>query len=85
MTDAKVPKITFAPGVLEQLESENTPEELQKFLDELQAMAEDGSILECSQVVNMDELKVEDPELYEVLAKQLEGVFDSEDTPPTLH
>lgn len=81
----KTPTIKFAPGVLEQLETEMDPEELQSFLNELQEMALNGDIIEHAEVVDMDKLAIEDPELYATLSKQLDGVFESDEEPPTVH
>lgn len=73
-------KIVVAPNVLEQLEQEMSPEELQQLLNDLQKMAEDGTFMEQAQLIDLDELKVSDPELYEQLM-----AFDEVDEHPTLH
>lgn len=78
----KTPKIQFAPGVLEELEEDMTPEELQEFMNELKMMVEDGSFFDKSEAVDLDELKTTDPELYEILVEQLENIDDSS---PTVH
>lgn len=84
MTEDKKPlTVKFAPGVLEQLEKDLSPEEMQAFMNELSEMAATGDMTANSQEVDMQALKEEDPELYEILSKQLDGVFDEE--PPTLH
>ena len=83
MTDEKL-KIVFAPGVLEQLELDMNQEELQQFLDDLGKKLEDGSLLEDSSPVDMNELLMTDPELYDQLQEQLSIVLDNI-TPPTLH
>lgn len=82
MTDKKL-KLTFAPGVLEQLESEMGPEELQTFLNELKEMTESGDLVTQSSPVDMEQLRREDPQTYEQLVKQLDEAFD---TPkPSVH
>jgi hypothetical protein len=84
MTDEKKPlTVKFAPGVLEQMENEFEPEELQEFLNHLAELAASGEILEKSEAIDMDVLKKEDPEMHKILSQQLDGVYEEED--PTLH
>lgn len=71
MTNSDKIKIAFAPGVLEQLEAENTPEELQELFDQLKSQIEDGSFLENAEAVDLDELELNSPELYAELHEKL--------------
>lgn len=77
-------KVSFAPGVLEELEASMSEEELQEFLDQLSTMTENGTLFDQSEAVDMQKLKQDDPELYEVLSKQLDGVFTDPEN-PTIH
>ena len=56
---------------LNNLEEEMETDELQDFLDSLQKMVDDGSFLEESEPVDMELLKVEEPEVYEELIKAM--------------
>ena len=86
MSENKKIRFAFAPGVLEQLEADNTPEELQELLDELAAKVSDGSIFEDSNPVNLEELEQTDPELFTHLMSQMQKIQDNDDlTFPTLH
>ncbi|RWZ87201.1 MAG: hypothetical protein EO766_11765 [Hydrotalea sp. AMD] len=82
----KKPKIIFAPGVLEQLEAENTPEELQELFDSLSAGFADGSIFDKSTPVDLEELEQSDPELFTHLMEQMSKINeDGEFDQPTVH
>lgn len=72
-------RIVFAPGVLEQMEQEMTPEELQAALDEIELLA-NGSNQGVE--VDMGKLLLEDPVLYKTLTDNLEAVKTAEQ--PTL-
>ena len=85
MSEDKKLKVVFAPGVLEQLEAENTPEELQEMLDAIQAQFADPTFVENSKPVDMDALFLEDPELYFKLQSQIEKFNSEEFSQPTLH
>lgn len=71
-------RIKFAPGVLESLEKELSPEELQDFMDQLKAGVEDGSYLENSVPVDFEELKRDNPEEYQKLMEQLENLQEDD-------
>lgn len=74
-------RIEFAPGVLEQLEREMTPAELQTFMNEIKEQIASGAFFTEAEEVDMDELEEEDPEAYASIVAALEN-----DTPPrTLH
>lgn len=80
--------VTFAPGVLEDLEAQMSPEELQKFLDALTELQETGEIeklYEAGDTVDMQKLEKEDPELYKTITTQLDGCFDESGQPPIIH
>lgn len=79
MSDEKEMKIEIAPGALDDFEG--SQEELEEFLAELEAMVADGTLIEHSQPVDLDELEEEDPELYAALMAQLESI----ENPPTIH
>ena len=64
-------KIKMSKHALNNLEEEMETDELQDFLDSLQKMADDGSFLEESEPVDMELLKVEEPEVYEELIKAM--------------
>lgn len=81
MTDEpKIKRIEFAPGVLEQMEEAYSPEELQEIMDSIKEMIDNGSFFDHAQLVNMEDLEREDPELYAMLSEQINNVSD-EDTP----
>jgi hypothetical protein len=69
--DPKKMKIEFAPGVLEQMEQEMGPEELQEFMNMLKEKIEDGTFLTDATPVDMEELEVEDPEAYAQIVESL--------------
>jgi hypothetical protein len=80
--DKKDLKIEFAPGCLEQLEDEMSPEDLQEFMDKIKSAIEDGSFFADAVEINMDELEETDPELYETLMSVSDQ--ESEDNTPTI-
>lgn len=84
MSDDKKMKILFAPGALEALEDELSPEELQQLMDEMKAKIEDGSFFDDSESIDLDELREQDPDLYDLLMERLETLKDRSDD-PTLH
>jgi hypothetical protein len=77
-------KMVFAPGVLEQLEAENTPEELQTLFDSLAESVDNGTLLNDSTPIDMNELFESDPDLYYILQDQLNKI-GNDFTPPILH
>jgi hypothetical protein len=79
--DAKKLKIEFAPGVLEQLEKDMSPEELQEFMNMIKAKIDDGSFLDESEPVDLDVLEEEDPEAYE----KIMAAGNYNEPPKTLH
>ena len=56
---------------LNNLDEDMETDDLQDFLDSLQKMVDDGSFLEESEPVDMELLKVEEPEVYEELIKAM--------------
>lgn len=74
-----MPTLKFAPGVLEQLTDGLSQEEAQSLIDELAALAANGELVAKSTPVNMDELSITDPELYDSIQQQLDAVVA---TPP---
>lgn len=87
MTDEqKIKRVEFAPGVLEQMEETFSPDELQEIMDSIKGMIEDGSFFDKAHMVNMNDLKQEDPELYAHLVEQINSISDGEDPPQkTMH
>lgn len=81
MSENKEMKIIISDEALEEIEGMMTPEEAQQFMDELKKAVEDGSFFANSQPVDLEELKTEDPELYELLVERLgELPVDEEET-----
>lgn len=79
--DTKDLKIEFAPGVLEQLEADMNPQELQEFMDMLKAKIADGSFFDEATEVDMELLEEEEPDVYGSIVDAINGA----DTPRTLH
>ncbi|PPD51190.1 MAG: hypothetical protein CTY12_08640 [Methylotenera sp.] len=84
-TQPEIKEISFAPGVLEQLEDMMPLDELQEFMNQLGEMMKDGSFLSESTLVDLDELEKTDPEMYAAVVKSLNEVDDVEYTKPTKH
>lgn len=88
MADNNKNKITvkFAPGVIEDLQEQMTPEELQQFMDAIAELQETGDfeqVFDGGEQVDMQKLEKEDPELFKTLQEQLEGCYSNKDE--TLH
>jgi hypothetical protein len=84
--DKKDIEVKFAPGCLEQLESEMSPEDLQELMNKISEAIADGSFFTDAVEVNMDELADQDPELYETLKSfDEQDLEDNPPTKPTLH
>lgn len=62
-------KVEFAPGCFDSFTG--TQEELDELVSEIQKMVETGELFEKSNAVDIDTLIEEDPEMAEVLFKQL--------------
>lgn len=62
-------KVEFAPGCFDSFTG--TQEELDELVSEIQKMVETGELFEKSNPVDIDTLIEEDPEMAEVLFKQL--------------
>jgi hypothetical protein len=77
-------KIVFAPGCLEQMEQEMTFEDLQQFMDELRQKLENGTFFEEEHPLDLDQLKVEDPEMHASLTARLEEIDIDNIQPPVL-
>jgi len=77
MTEKKTPKIEFAPGCFDTFEG--TQEELDELIAEITAAIESGEFMDSSQELDMDALIEEDPEMAEILLKQLSSIDDSKD------
>ena len=68
-------KITFAPGCFDQFDG--SQEELDELIADIMKMAEDGTLLEQSNEIDLETLLEEDPEFVELLLNQIE-----QQTPP---
>lgn len=71
MTKEKKVKVEFAPGCFDQFDG--TQEELDEMIADIMKMAEDGTLLEQSNEIDIDALLEEDPEFVEMLLNQLEN------------
>jgi hypothetical protein len=79
-------KVLFAPGTLEALEEELSPEDLQEFMDNLKAKMDDGSLGDDATLIDMDELQKSDPETYNHILAQIAMMeVDMMETPRVLH
>jgi len=68
-------KIVMADNALQDIEDFcEDDKETQEFLDMLKKGFEDGSFIEDSQAVDMQALKIEEPEVYEALMEALESL-----------
>lgn len=70
----KPTKIVFAPGTLEMMESESTPEELQAYLDKVKQLFDSGELEAMSEPLDMDDLETSDPELFHALMSRVESL-----------
>ena len=70
-------KIIFAPGSFDSFDG--TQEELDELLGEINRMIESGDIFQDSIEVDLDLMKEEDPELFDILTNQMEKVNSLED------
>jgi hypothetical protein len=76
MADEKNLKIVFDPGCFDSFEG--TQEELDEFVAELKKIIEDGSFLEKSTAVDMDELDADEQE-------EIERIIQRNSNPRTLN
>ena len=60
-------KVIFDPNC--EFPDDMTQEELDELVKQIKQMAEDGTLLENSEIVDLDELEEEDPELFERINK----------------
>lgn len=72
-------KVVFDPQMLQDLDDmcDGDQQQIQSMIDSITKMFEDGDIIKNSVVVDMDQLQIDDPELYEKLTRV-------EEDPPTL-
>ena len=70
MTKEKKLKVEFAPGCFDQFDG--TQEELDEMIADIMKMAEDGTLLEQSNEIDIETLLEEDPEFVELLLNQIE-------------
>lgn len=76
MTEKKM-KIEFAPGCFDTFEG--TQEELDQLIAEITASIESGEFTDSCEELDMDTLIETDPEMAEILLKQLSSIDDSKD------
>ena len=69
MINDKPVKVVFQPGCFDGFEG--TQEELDQLQADILAMAQSGELLEQSQLVDLEALSVQDPELVAKLLEQL--------------
>lgn len=72
----EIKHVEFAPGVLEDLEENMDPAELQELMDMIAEKLKDGSFFTDAEPVDMDKLFEEDPELYERLVNMSDEIDD---------
>ena len=70
-------KITFSPEAINDLEELMEMEEIQDFFAELQMKIDDGTFFTESEPVDMDQLKIDEPDLYGKLIESLNS-FDNQ-------
>lgn len=63
-------KIVIPPEVLAHMEQTMSPSDLQNMLDQFQEMAQDGTLLDHSEAVDLNTLQSDDPELHALLMSQ---------------
>lgn len=81
MTEQTKLKVVVPPDVLEQLERDFEPQELQDLLNQIQQMADSGALLTESTPLDPHELEDDDPEMYATLLKKAQdaGYDDIDD------
>jgi hypothetical protein len=73
-------KLVFTEGFFDSLEEHGAnEEEIQELLTEIKKLFDSGALMEDAELIDMDELQENDPELYEKLMGQLD------DEPPIIH
>lgn len=65
-------KVVFAPGCFD--EFDGTQEELEEFMAEIQRAVADPDFLSNSELVDLDTVADEDPELAAILERQLNNL-----------
>lgn len=70
MEEDKKIKVVFAPGCFDDFEG--TQEELDEFIQTIQAMAESGELLENSTILDPDEFEDLDEEVQDQLSQVLQ-------------
>jgi hypothetical protein len=79
--ELKEMRIEFAPGVLEQLEAEMTPQELQNFMDDIKEKITSGAFFSEAEEVDMAALEEDEPDVY----AQITAAIDHTIPPKILH
>jgi hypothetical protein len=73
-------KLVFTEGFFDSLDDQGAnEEEIQELLTKIKELFDSGALMEDAELIDMDELQENDPELYEKLMGQLD------DEPPILH
>lgn len=73
MSDNKI-KVVIPPEVLEQMQRDIPADELQELLEQISQMAEDGSIFEEAEPLDLEQLKLTDPEEYAALMQAVNSL-----------
>lgn len=71
-------EIKFAKGSFS--EFEGTQEELDQLIKEITDMAESGQLLEQSVEVDLDDLEITDPRLYDAIMNAYDAMLEEENT-----
>ncbi len=74
MTEQKQQRVIIPPSVLEQMQQDIPPDELQEMLDALTKMIEEGTVFDHAEEVDLVELQRTDPEEHAALMKAIEGL-----------
>lgn len=64
-------KIVIPPQVLEQMQQEMSPEEIEELFAVVQQQVEAGTLFEQSEPVDLERMKQEDPEEYAALMEAM--------------
>lgn len=90
MSTEKPKKVMFAPGVLEEMEQNFSPSDLQEIMNSIREAFENEDFIDESEIVDLDELQQTDPETYNIVKQRIEALdstIDSTASTPkvTLH
>lgn len=84
MKDEKKPiTVAIDPACLEEMEKTMSPEEVQDLLNEIKKMADDGSLFEQLEPIDMNKLAIEDPEFHQQLIERQDDIAQTAPSFPT--